>query len=89
MRKLGLDTTECRLRGDRDETINPRISEHNKLAQKEHKTRRDWVGKVIHWELCKKLKFDHMNKSYMNNTASPRKWDHKNFSGILRWKQVP
>ena len=24
-----------------------------KLAQKEYKTRRDWVGKVIHWEMCK------------------------------------
>ena len=22
---------------------------------------------VIHWELCKKLKFDHMNKSCMHN----------------------
>ena len=29
---------------DRDETINDIIH--------------DWEGKVIHWELCKKLKFD-------------------------------
>ena len=25
---------------------------------KESKIRHNWVGKVIHWELCKKLKFD-------------------------------
>ena len=36
----------------------------------EYKTRHDWVGKVIHWELCKKFKFDHTNKWYMNNPAS-------------------
>ena len=33
-------------------------------------TRHDWVGKLIHWELCKKLIFDHMNKWYMHNPKS-------------------
>ena len=28
---------------------------------------RDWVGKVIHWKLCKKFKFDHANQLYMHN----------------------
>ena len=28
------------------------------------------MGKVIHWELCKKLKFDHTKKWYMHNPAS-------------------
>ena len=46
------------------------ISECSKLAQKEYKTRHDWVGKVIHRELCKKFEFDHMNKWYMHNQAS-------------------
>ena len=58
-----------RLCGERDETIN-HISECNKLAQKEYKTRHDWVGKVINWQLCKKLKFDHTNKWYMHNPES-------------------
>ena len=49
--------------------INHIISECCKLAQKEYKTRHDWVGKVIHWKLCKKLKFDHTNKWYMHNPA--------------------
>ena len=30
----------------------------------------DLVGKVIHGELSKKFKFDHTNKSYMNNQDS-------------------
>ena len=59
--------SKCRLCGDRDETINHIISECSKLAQKENKTRHDWVGKGIHWEMCKKLKFDHTNKWYMHN----------------------
>ena len=28
------------------------------------------MGKVIHWELCKKLKFDHTNKWYTHNADS-------------------
>ena len=27
------------------------------------------LGKVIHWEMCKKFKFDHANKGYMHNPA--------------------
>ena len=46
------------------------ISECSKLAQKEFKTRQDWAGKVIHWEMYKKLKFDHTNKWFMHNPAA-------------------
>ena len=45
------------------------VSECSKLAQKEYKARHDWVGKVIHWEMCWKFKFDHTNKWYMHNPA--------------------
>ena len=38
--------SRCRLCGDRDETTNHIISECSKLAQKEYKTRHDWVGKL-------------------------------------------
>ena len=58
------------LYGDRNETINHIISKCCKLAQKEYKTRHDWVGKEIHWESCKKFKFDNTNKWYMHNPAS-------------------
>ena len=71
--KARIDKTQqnskCRLCGDRDETINHMISECSKLAQKEYKARHDWVGKMIHWEMCKKFKFDHANKWYMHNPA--------------------
>ena len=33
-------------------------------------TRHDWLGKVIHWEMCEKIKFDHINKWYMRNSAA-------------------
>ena len=52
------------------ETINHIISECSKLVQKEYKTRHDWGGKVIHWELCKKMKFDHPRKWYMYKPES-------------------
>ena len=45
------------------------ISECSKLAQREYKAIHDWVGKVIYWEMCKKLKFDYTNKWYMHNPA--------------------
>ena len=71
--KARIDKTQqnskWRLCGDRDETINHIISECSKLAQKEYKARNDWVGKVIHWEMCKKFQFDHRNKWYMHNPA--------------------
>ena len=60
-----IKASKCRLCGDRDETIN-HISECSKLAQK---ARHDWVGKVIHWGMCKKFKFGHTNKWYMHNSA--------------------
>ena len=71
--KARIDKTQqnskCRLCGDRYETINHIISECSKLAQKEYKATHDWVGKVIHREMCKKFKFDHAYKWYMYNTA--------------------
>ena len=67
--KARIDKTQqnskCRL----NETINHIISRCSQLAQKEYKARHDWVGKVIHWEMCKKFKFDHANKWCMHNLA--------------------
>ena len=71
--KARIDKTQqnskCRLCGNRDETINHIMSECSKLAQKEYKTTQDLVGKVIHWEMRTKFKFDHTNKWYMLNPA--------------------
>ena len=62
--------SRCRLCGNRDETINHIIRKCIKFAQKEYKTKQDWVGKGIHWELCKKFNFDHTNKWHMHNPKS-------------------
>ena len=70
--------SKYRLCSKRAETINHIISETSKLAQKEYKTRHDWVGKVIHLELSKKFKFDHTNKWYLHNPAAvPENETHK------------
>ena len=42
------------------------------MCKNKFKTRHDWMGKVIHWELSKKFQFDHTNKWYMHN---PGKWN--------------
>ena len=69
--KAKIDKTQQNSKcGDRDETINHIISERCKLAQKDYKTKHDWVGKVIHREFNKKLKFDHTNKWYLHNPES-------------------
>ena len=64
-----LQNSKCRLCSDGDETINHIISECSKLAQKEYKTRHDWLGKVIHWEMCLEFKSEHMNKWHIHNPA--------------------
>ena len=83
--KARIDKTQqnskCRLCGDRDETINHIISECSKLAQKEYKTRHDWVGKGIPWEMCKKFKFEHANKWYMHNPTPIL----ENYTNKLQW----
>ena len=68
--------------GDRDKTIKHIISEYSKLTQKEYQTRHNWVGKLVRWELCKKLKFDHTTKwqthkleSVQENEAHKIIWD--------------
>ena len=42
-------------------------------GKKEYKCRHDWVGKVIHCELSKRLKFDRADKWYMHKLES-HKW---------------
>ena len=62
---------------NRDETTNHIISKCSKFAQK-YKTRHDWLEKVIHWEICKKFEFDHVNKWYTHNPTPVLEYDtHK------------
>lgn len=34
-------------------------------AQKQYKSKHDWVERVIHCELCKRLGFNHMERQHM------------------------
>ena len=54
------------------------------IAQKEYKTQYNWEGKVIHWELYKRLTFDHTTKWYKYKPESVLKneihkilWDYE------------
>ena len=58
--------SKCQLYEDKNETINQIINEWSKLEQKKYTNRHDWVGKVIHWESRKRLKFDKTNKGYVH-----------------------
>ena len=58
-----MHNTKSRLCEDKDENVKHMIREYSKLVQK---TRHDWVGKMIYWELCKRLKFGQTSKWYMH-----------------------
>ena len=75
-----------RLYGDGDETVNHIQSEWSKLVEKEYNIRHEWVGKVIHWELCQKFKFDYTIKCICTNQNPSWRMKHIKFSGNLRNK---
>ena len=62
--------SKCRLCVDKDETIILLISKCSKLVLREYKNEHNWVGKVIHEELCNKFKFDYPTKRYMHKLES-------------------
>ena len=74
-KKMTQQNSKSRLCVDRDKTINYIINECSKLLPKEYKTIYEWERNLIHWALCKKFKFDHMNKWYMHNPESI--WENK------------
>ena len=92
------ENSKCTLFCARDEIVYHIISDYRKLTQKECKRRHDWVGKVIYWELCKRLKFDHTGnliiltncmymhrpKSVLKNEAHENLWDFDIVS-LLVW----
>ena len=90
--------SKCSLRCDKDEAVNHIIREFSKLAQKEYKSRHDWLAKEIHKELSKKLKFNHAVKWYMykwesllENETHKILWDFEIQSDYLimaRWPNL-
>ena len=52
------------------ETANEIIIECSKLAQQGFKSRHEWVGKAIHWELYKRFEFGHADKYFIQKPQS-------------------
>ena len=84
--KAKIDKTQedsrCRMCGKVDETINHLISECSKMAQKEYKNRHDWVGRRIHWDICRKFGvnvsekwYNHEPESVVENDTCKVLWD--------------
>ena len=66
--KAKIDKTQaeskCRLCGRVDETVRHIVCECPMLAQRDYKRRHHWVGRKIHWEVCRKIGFDVNEKWY-------------------------
>ena len=54
----------CRVCRKVDESIDHIVSGFSKLAQKEYKRRHDTLGKMVHWKLARKCKFEAGDKWY-------------------------
>ena len=89
--KVKIDNTpqnsKCRLCIDRHETINYIISECSKLAQKEYRTRHEWVKKVSHWELCKISKLSILPNVICTNQNPSLRIRRIKLSGILQYNK--
>ena len=50
---------------------------------KEFKTRPDWMGKLIQWELCKKIKISSFEQVvYEQSRIRPGEWDAQSSQGF-------
>ena len=58
------EDSRCRICCKADESINHLLSECNKMTQKEYTRRHDWMGKKIHWEVCRKYGMNMSHKQY-------------------------
>ena len=65
-----------------DEIINHIVSECSKLAQTEYKRRHNWVGRRIHWEICrangihvKSNWYEHQPEVVIENDSCKILWD--------------
>ena len=50
--------SKCRLCGKGKETVRHIVCECPMLAQTKYKRRHNWVGRKIHWQMCRKIGFD-------------------------------
>ena len=92
--KARIDKTQqncrCMLCDDRDKMINHIISECSKLAQKEYKTRCNWVGKVIHWGIVQEVEvWPYKQMVYAQKRICPGEWDTQTPLGFWHTNRSP
>ena len=65
------EDSKCRICGKADKSIDHLLRECSIMTYKEHKRRHDWMGKKIHWEVCRnyglETKRNGMNMSHRQN----------------------
>ena len=85
--KLTADS-KCKLCGDREETVNHIISEWSLLAQKECKTKYDWVRKVDPLGIEEEIEiWVYYQMLYVQTRIRPEEGGI-NFSGNLGYKSI-
>ena len=83
------EQTKCRTCSRGDETITHIVSECPKLAQREYKRRHDWVGRRIHWKICRVNGIHVKSKWYMSiNQKRLLRMTHVKYFGILLYRQT-
>ena len=67
--------------------VNHILSECSKMAQTEYKRRHDWVGKRIHWDVCRKYGIKVKGKWYEHQPESVvENENHVKYCGTLTSK---
>ena len=61
------ENSKCRMCRKAEDSVNHKLSECSKLAQKEYKRRHDCFGTRIHWEICRKYGIEMKEKWYEDN----------------------
>ena len=76
------EQTKCRMCSKADEEINYIVRECPKLAQKEYKRIHDWIGRRIHWKICrangihvKSRWYEHQTEAVIENDSCKLLWD--------------
>ena len=75
-RMFGDYNGQIKLRAKQKFKLLSATNEYSKLIQKEYKTRHNWMGKVIYWELYKNLKFyKYWQIVHAKTRIHQRKWE--------------
>lgn len=61
--------SKYRQRGNKGRSANHIISECSKFALKEYRNMREWVGRVIHWDIQKRINVEYADQWYKHRSG--------------------